>query len=60
MTEDEWWQEVRDCAVAIAAGRMRRNVLTVEQIADALDEAYRQGLRAAGPCDCNDTECGYR
>ena len=47
MTDEKWWQEVRDCAVAIAADRMRRGVLTAREITDALDEAYRQGHRAA-------------
>lgn len=54
------WQEVRNCAVAIAADRLERGVLTVREIADAIDEAYRQGLRAAGPCDCGEPDCGYR
>ena len=41
------WEEVRDCAVAIAEDRLRRGVLTAREIRDALDLAYQRGREAA-------------
>lgn len=53
------WTVVRDLAASIAADRARRGVLTEQEVSDALDEAYRQGIDEgrAPSCACGVPDC---
>jgi ribosome modulation factor len=44
------WDDIRNLAVAIAADRIRRGVLTAEEVGDAIDESYQQGLKEGRSC----------
>jgi ribosome modulation factor len=44
------WEDIRNLAVAIAADRIRRGVLTTQEVADAIDESYQQGLKEGRSC----------
>jgi hypothetical protein len=47
--EDKRWREMRDFALAFAQDRLRRGVLTVREIGDALDLAYEEGRDSCRP-----------